>query len=132
MAIAGRRRAPGGFAGVILFLAALVVSGAQEPSSVSAAETFRKVCGVCHTPESALATRRTRAQWQETMDKMAAFGAKATNEESAAILNYLTTEYGPAPPTAAAGAPAGGRRGGRGAAPAPRTSGFSAGPDNKH
>src|SRR5579872_1713233 len=114
--------------------AAAMVSGAQEPAQPQGREVVQKVCSPCHTPESVLGTRRTRSEWQETIDKMVALGAKATDEEFAQILNYLSTQFG-SDGAAPAPAAAGGRRGGRGAAgaaPAPRSSSMSAGADDKH
>ena len=55
-----------------------------------------KVCGGCHPVETVTSQRRTRAQWQESINSMVARGAKGTDEELAAILEYLTTQYGPA------------------------------------
>jgi cytochrome c oxidase cbb3-type subunit 3 len=78
-------------------LAAVLLGGAacaQQPDVAVSKATFNKVCGTCHTPESAVATRRTKAQWEESIDKMVQLGAKATDDEFAAILNYLVTQYG--------------------------------------
>jgi mono/diheme cytochrome c family protein len=83
---------------------------AQQPAA-GAREAFLKVCGGCHPVETVTGQRRGRAQWQDSINAMVARGAKGTNEELAAILDYLTAQYGP---TMAAAPPAGGR--GRGAA----------------
>jgi len=91
-------------------VALLAVAGlAQQPDLAASKAAFNKVCGVCHTPESALATRRTKAQWEESIDKMVQLGAKATDDEFAAILDYLVSQYGR--DAAADAAPAGGRGG---------------------
>ena len=66
-----------------------VAAGAQEPKDV-----FQKVCGSCHKPESALSTRRSKEQWQETVDAMVAKGAKGTDEEFTIVLDYLVGQYG--------------------------------------
>ena len=115
------------------------VCSAQEPASNKNAEVLNKVCGVCHTPQSVLVSRRTGAEWQETIDKMIAFGAKGSEQEFAAVLNYLTEQYGRADANGSAGAgpsPASaGRRGGgaaQGAARGPRPVGAGVGPDDKH
>ena len=108
---------------------AAVAGRAQQPDMSTSRATFNKVCGTCHTPESALATRRTKAQWEESIDKMVQLGAKATDDEFAAILNYLVAQYGR--DTAATSA---GGRGGRGGAAARPAGGVaaSAGADDKH
>jgi mono/diheme cytochrome c family protein len=97
---------------------------AQQPDMATSKAAFTKVCGTCHTTESALAERRTKAQWEESIDKMVQLGAKATDDEFAAILNYLVSQYG----RDTAAAPAGGRNGG---APAARQDN-GAGADDKH
>src|SRR5438105_8096552 len=83
------------------------------------AEVFRKVCGTCHPIERAAAGPRSKAQWQETLDKMVLLGAKASDQEFETILNYLASEYGRDAATP-----------GRGAAPARRF--FGAGADDMH
>ena len=103
-------------------LLAAVAGLAQQPDMTASKATFNKVCGTCHTPESALATRRTKAQWEESIDKMVQLGAKATDDEFVGILNYLVSEYGANANAAPAGA-----RGGRGGGIA-----ASAGADDKH
>jgi cytochrome c oxidase cbb3-type subunit 3 len=105
------------------------VAGAQQPDTAASKVVFNKVCGTCHTPESALATPRSKAQWEESIDKMVQLGAKGTDEEFAAVLNYLASQYG----RDAGAAPAGGR-GGRSGAPARPAGGAaaSAGAEDKH
>ena len=71
---------------------------AQQPSA--ARETFQKVCGACHPVETATGRRRTRAAWQDSINSMVSKGAKATEEELATILDYLSNNFAPAsPPT---------------------------------
>ena len=70
------------------------VCAAQAPDPAKSKAVFQKVCGVCHTPESAVTVRRTRAQWQESIDKMLSLGAQGTGEEFTIVLNYLVAEYG--------------------------------------
>src|SRR5690242_18314392 len=94
MSIASRRILVRSAGAAVVCLGSVVCS-AQPPAPAGSAGTFQKVCGVCHTPQSVLGTRRTRAQWQEIIDKMAGLGAKATDEEFASILNYLSAQYGP-------------------------------------
>ncbi len=102
---------------VAALLLAPVTGNAQPPAG--SREAFQQVCGACHAVETVTSQRRTRAQWQESINSMVAKGAKGTPEEFALILNYLTTQYGPLPASAP---PAG--RGGRG-------NGFAPGPADK-
>ena len=65
------------------------------PASAAAGEALtRTVCGTaCHNFEHVITVRRTRAQWQETIENMIGRGAKATNAEVAAILEFLSSSY---------------------------------------
>jgi len=107
---------------VAAMLFAPVIGGAQSPPA--AREAFQKVCGACHSVDTVTAQGRTRDQWRESINAMVARGAKATDEEFAMILDYLTAQY---PPGAAGrGAPAAFAGGGRGRPPA-----MSPGPADK-
>ena len=75
-------------------LAASFAGRAQESPGGGSKEVFLKVCGVCHRPETVVATRRTRAQWLDTFEKMISKGAKGTDEEFTVALEYLVGHYG--------------------------------------
>ena len=81
------------------------VAGVAQPAG--AREALLKVCGGCHPVDTVTSQRLSRAQWQESINSMVTRGAKGTNEELAAILEYLATQYGPASP----GGPVPGGRG---------------------
>jgi mono/diheme cytochrome c family protein len=81
--------------------------------AAGARDAFQKVCSGCHALETATSQRRTRAQWQESINSMIAKGAKGTEAEFALILDYLTAQNGPAPSSTP---------------PPPRRSAFSPGP----
>jgi mono/diheme cytochrome c family protein len=89
-------------------LAAAALAGAQEPASV-----FQNVCAKCHPPE-AVVTPRSRAEWQETINKMVDMGAKVSAEERTIVLDYLSATYAPG---AAGGRGGRAGRGGRGGGP---------------
>lgn len=108
--------------GLAVLLLAPAASVAQQ-TATGAREAFQKVCGACHAVETVTAQRRTRAQWQESINSMMARGAKGTEEEFTLILDYLTSQFGPNP----AGAPPAAPVGGRGRPPA-----FSPGSADKH
>ncbi|HEU0173278.1 MAG TPA: helix-hairpin-helix domain-containing protein [Blastocatellia bacterium] len=67
---------------------------AQPQEGPSAKEALQKVCGACHALDRVTASRRSRAQWEETTDKMINLGAKGTEEEFVTILDYLVRQYG--------------------------------------
>jgi hypothetical protein len=52
-----------------------------------------KVCGTCHPPTTAASVRLTRDGWQTKIADMVSRGAMATDEELAAILEYLATHF---------------------------------------
>jgi competence protein ComEA len=66
---------------------------AQElPDGAGKAETER-VCTTCHNIARAVSLHQDRGGWQNTIDKMVSFGAKASDAELQAIINYLATHY---------------------------------------
>src|SRR5947209_2582163 len=78
--------------GIWVLFAVCAVAGAQETNKSK--EVFEKVCGSCHRPDRALATRRSKEQWQEMIDLMIAKGLKASDEELAVTTAYLAAQYG--------------------------------------
>jgi competence protein ComEA len=52
-----------------------------------------KVCSPCHEPNRAAAFRLTREGWEATVSDMKWRGAKGTDEEFAAIVDYLATNF---------------------------------------
>jgi len=57
-------------------------------------ETVRKVCGNCHEIETVIASRRTKLGWQQITDDMISRGAEGTDDEMAAVVGYLTAQFG--------------------------------------
>jgi competence protein ComEA len=52
-----------------------------------------KVCGTCHQAERSAAVRLTREGWEGVISDMIARGARASDAEFAAILDYLTKNF---------------------------------------
>ena len=52
-----------------------------------------KVCGVCHEPQRAASIRLTRDGWESTIGDMIARGAKGSDEDFQAILDYLSKNF---------------------------------------
>jgi len=101
-----------------LFVAALVASAgaqrgapprppAQTPPSQTPATptgtaagadpreaTARKLCTQCHPFENVVAIRRTRAQWEATVENMVGRGARGTQAEFASVIDFLSEKYG--------------------------------------
>ena len=56
-------------------------------------DTFLRVCSTCHSPTNVLANGQSREGWENTITKMAGFGASATDEEFSDILDYLAKNF---------------------------------------
>ena len=52
-----------------------------------------KVCGACHDATKTTAVRLTRDGWSAVIDDMVKAGAKGTDKELEAILNYLAKNF---------------------------------------
>ena len=73
----------------------------ERPAASAAGEAAtRKVCGTaCHSFEHVITVGRTRAQWEATIENMIGRGAKATSDEVATILDFLSSAHTLAPTT---------------------------------
>ncbi len=80
-------------AGLILTFSA-VFALADMPPGPGHDETL-KVCGNCHSAEQAASLHQSRTGWEETVSKMVGLGAEGSNDEFAAVLDYLTKNFGP-------------------------------------
>src|SRR5260370_7496332 len=80
---------------LILTLAALLLAvGAWAPGAdVPGKAEAERICIQCHEFARSVAPRQDRAGWQATMDKMVALGAKGTQKEFDAIVDYLAKTY---------------------------------------
>ncbi len=58
-------------------------------------DTLIRVCSKCHSPDNVIANGQDRAGWENTITKMAGFGAEGTDEEFTEILNYLVKNFPP-------------------------------------
>lgn len=78
---------------VVLFLSLGGVSLSAQLPDGPGKEVTMKVCGTCHEPARAAAFRLTREGWEETIADMRWRGAKGTDEEFAAALEYLVANF---------------------------------------
>jgi competence protein ComEA len=72
-----------------------VATGASAqtlPDGTGKAE-LQKVCGVCHQAERSAAVRLTREGWEGVIGDMIQRGARGTDEELTAVLEYLSTHF---------------------------------------
>src|SRR5262245_48998630 len=56
-------------------------------------EETQKLCSRCHDLDKSVSINQDRAGWQRTIEKMLAFGAKATDQEFKAVLDYLAKNF---------------------------------------
>jgi competence ComEA-like helix-hairpin-helix protein len=52
-----------------------------------------RVCGTCHPSARGAAVRLTRDGWRNVIAKMVSLGAKGTDAELAAVLDYLSVNF---------------------------------------
>src|SRR5580698_3489518 len=73
---------------------AFLASGAraQLPDGPGKAETER-LCSQCHELARSISLRQDRAGWESTVDKMVSLGAKATDKETGAVIDYLAAHF---------------------------------------
>ena len=79
------------------FLAAflLAVSArAQDLPDGAGKDLVLRVCTQCHETTRIASKRQTKNEWNATVDKMAARGARASDEEFETIVDYLTKYFG--------------------------------------
>jgi competence protein ComEA len=65
---------------------------AQLPDGPGKAET-EKICSQCHELARSISLRQDRAGWEATVSQMVSLGAKATDKETAAVIDYLTAHF---------------------------------------
>jgi competence protein ComEA len=77
-----------------LIVGCVSVASAQDalPEGAGKAQTL-SVCGTCHEAAKATSVKLTREGWVETIDRMKAFGATGSDEDFAAVLEYLATHF---------------------------------------
>ena len=66
----------------------------QDATSAKSKQVFEALCAACHPLEDVTSARKTRSQWEETIDTMIANGATGTEADFATALAYLIAVYG--------------------------------------
>jgi competence protein ComEA len=56
-------------------------------------DTLIRICSTCHSPDNVIANGQDRAGWENTITKMAGFGAVGTDDEFTEILDYLVKNF---------------------------------------
>jgi len=71
---------------------------AQEFPDGPGKQTTLQLCANCHGPDVIQQHRQSRDEWVATIQKMVTSGLEGTPEQLTEILDYLTKNFGPAPP----------------------------------
>jgi competence protein ComEA len=79
--------------GVLLFTSARSTSAQAQMPDGAGKDAVVRVCGTCHPVERAASVRLTREGWQDTIGKMMTLGAKGSDEDMKAVLDYLATHF---------------------------------------
>jgi cytochrome c5 len=79
------------------FLLVASVQAQDLPDGVGK-DLVLKVCTQCHDVTRIATKKRTKDEWNDTVDKMAVRGAKASDQEFETIVNYLAKYFGPDQP----------------------------------
>ncbi len=79
-------------AAVAMLWAPAASAQTQLPDGPGKAETV-KLCSTCHPPERGAAVRLTRDGWKDVISKMVSLGAKGTDAEFEAVLDYFSTHF---------------------------------------
>jgi hypothetical protein len=67
---------------------------AQDLPDGAGKDLVMTVCTQCHELTRITSKKRTKEEWNDTVDKMAARGARASDEEFVTIVTYLTKYFG--------------------------------------
>jgi cytochrome c5 len=66
---------------------------AQDLPEGAGKDLVMKVCTVCHEVTRITSKKKTKEEWSDAVDKMAARGAMATDEEFETIVAYLAKNF---------------------------------------
>ena len=88
-----------GFIGSLLMFPALGIFQQQEVALVESMPEgegkglVRSLCSSCHSLETVLIQRKSEEEWEETVEKMIAWGAQMFPAEMESISGYLAAHY---------------------------------------
>lgn len=83
-----------GAAGMLLVGATVTIAVAQgQLPEGKGKDATVKMCGTCHPADRGASVRLTREGWKEVISKMVSLGAKGTDDEQEAVLEYLSTTF---------------------------------------
>ena len=65
--------------------------------TLSPPPAFKSACVACHEDDVISQQRLTRPQWEAEINKMIGWGAKVSDQDRIALLEFLARSYGPRP-----------------------------------
>jgi competence protein ComEA len=90
---AGRKAGHVSMRAMLAFLLATGSVWAQRTDTPPGKAEAERICIQCHEFARSVTPRQDRAGWQATLDKMVALGAKGTQKDFDAIVDYLAKTY---------------------------------------
>jgi mono/diheme cytochrome c family protein len=109
MVLRGSQIGPDEIDKVVSYLTTNFGPGVNVPSSSPVSlpagagkEVIEGGCGICHGLDRAVGTRRSPIEWQAIVTRMVFLGAPLPADQARAAVDYLSTNFGIAPRTAAA------------------------------
>jgi cytochrome c5 len=80
--------------GLLFSLALSGLSGAAAADQQES-QLLEQRCSVCHPAARPMAARKTPEQWDATVTRMIGKGARLTDDEKKALVDYLSRTYKP-------------------------------------
>ena len=80
---------------LFVFLALAADESAAQLPDGAGKDAVGKVCTECHDTSNIRKLRLSRDQWSEKIDDMVDRGAKGTDQEMMAVLDYLSKNFAP-------------------------------------
>jgi competence protein ComEA len=78
----------------LIFVVAAAGLAQTELPDAPAKETVKRICANCHEMETVIASRRTKIGWERITEDMVSRGAMGSDDEMAAVIDYLTANFG--------------------------------------
>ena len=84
-----------GTAAIVLIVACLGLTalgaawGCSAPPVADAQTLLSTRCSTCHSPQRGQTTKKTRAEWEQTVTRMIGKGAKINTAERAVLVDHL-------------------------------------------
>lgn len=74
----------------------LIISGCTDSkNTIDPDALLESRCGACHTTDYAKNARKSKSDWEETVTRMMAKGAKLSPEEKKSLVKHLAKHYRP-------------------------------------